>query len=154
MAQQVLTGLTIVAAGFGLAGCDLGGGDGAARQEGVRGPGSATELVEQMIQRGRLPQRDYLCGLAGGERAAPYGTLGIANDRYTFVLKGGGREEGSMTLNSAGGIVWEGDLGRVDDEGRRVSEARINSEGQILSLTFDVAPAVNGHARLVCTAEA
>lgn len=150
MRRTLLIGLAALA----TTACDpTGGGSGAATEEGVRGPGSATDLVEQMVQRGRLPQRDYVCRLTGGGDDEPYGTLGLANDRYTLITKGGGREEGSMTLNEQGGIVWEGDLGRIDDD-RRVSNARINSEGATLSLTFDVSPELGGHRQMICTAEA
>jgi len=130
-------------------GCDRADAPGAARE----GPGAATDLVEQMAARGRLPQRDYVCRLTGGERSAPYGVLGVAADRYTLVAKGGGREEGAMTLDADRTVTWDGDLGQIDDD-RRVSSARLNSEGDTLELSFGFSPALDGHDRLVCTAEA
>jgi hypothetical protein len=143
--------LLIALTGLVVAACDGSGGlqGGGGRQ----GPGEASELVEQMAARGRLPQRDYLCSLAGGAREEPYGVLGVATDRYTLVVKGGGREEGQMTMERNASVRWDGDLGRIDDD-RRVTSARLNSSGGTLELVFAVSPALDGHERVICRAEA
>ncbi|WP_296818488.1 hypothetical protein [Brevundimonas sp.] len=152
----------LTVAGLGLAvlaltGCDLGG-RGATEsgrpEEPQRGPGAADDLVARMVERGRLPQLEYDCVLAGGDQdERPYGRLGVVNDRYTLILKGGGRQEGSMTLAEDRTVQWDGDLGGVDDAPNRVGGARVNTDGAVVELVFEVSPADDtGHDSVVCRA--
>ena len=153
--------LAMLAAGLGALGlgaCEFGSGgdrpgtDGEPRQE----AGSANDLVGRMVERARLPQLEYDCVLIGADEDddRPYGRLGIVNDRYTLVLKGGGRQEGSATLEADRTIRWEGDLGGIDDQPRRVTAGRVNTEGSTVELAFDFSPADDaGHSQMVCRAE-
>lgn len=143
---------------LGLAACEFGSGgdrpgtEGEPRQE----AGSANDLVGRMVERGRLPQLEYDCVLIGDDEAddRPYARLGVVNDRYTLVLKGGGREEGSMTLSEDRSIRWEGDLGGVDDAPGRVTRGRVNTEAQTVELAFDISPADDaGRDQMVCKAD-
>lgn len=143
----------IALAAVGLAGCDLlgsRGGAGEARQE----PGEATDLVDEMAGRGRLPQRDYICVLAGGEEDLPYGTLGVATNRFTLILKGGGRREGTLEVDDDRRITVDGELAVIGGEARRITGARVNTEEQTVELAFEFNPAAEGRDRIVCTAEA
>lgn len=143
-----------------LVGCDLinrdngrDGTDGDARAT----AGDATTLVDSMVARNRLPQRDYTCFLIGPDRSAdvPYGMMGVNTDRYTLVVKGDARHEGSLSVDADRRITVEGDLAVIDGEVRRVSRARVNSEGQTIELAFDFAPNdAAGHNQIVCRAEA
>jgi hypothetical protein len=138
--------LGVALAAMAAAGCDLveqaGGGE-APRSE----AGPATDLVDDMAGRGRLPQRDYVCVLAGEGEDQPYGTLGMATDRFTLILKGGGRREGMLAVGEDRRIT-------VDGEARRVTGARVNTEGQTVELAFDFSPAEDGRDQIVCRAEA
>ncbi len=151
--------LGLLAAGLGalaLGACEFGadgdgqGAGGEPRQE----AGAANDLVGRMVERGRLPQLEYVCELIGGEAAQPYGRLGVVNDRYTLVLKGGGRQEGDVTLAQDRTIRWDGDLGGIDDEPHRVTGGRVNTEGSTVELAFDFAPADDaGHSQMVCRSD-
>ena len=156
MKRALIVGGCLVA----LAGCDMPGlgaerpgSDGDARAS----SGQATELVDSMIGRNRLPQRDYVCTLIGPDRAldVPYGMMGINTDRYTLIVKGEGRKEGALSVNEDRRIQVEGDLAVIDGDVRRVTRGRVNSEGQTVELAFDFAPADGeGRNQVVCTAEA
>ena len=153
--------LGMLAAGvsaLGLGACEFGSGgdrpgtEGEPRQE----AGSANDLVGRMVERGRLPQLEYDCVLIGPDEDddRPYGRLGVVNDRYTLVLKGGGREEGGMTLAEDRSIRWDGDLGGIDDAPRRVTGGRVNTEDATVELAFDVSPADDaGRDQVVCRAD-
>lgn len=156
MKRVLIVGGCLVA----LAGCEMPGlggerpgSDGDARAS----AGAATELVDSMAGRNRLPQRDYVCTLIGPNRDldAPYGMMGINTDRYTLVVKGEGRKEGTLSVNADRHLQVEGDLVVVSGEVRRVTRGRVNSEGQTVELAFDFAPADSeGRNQVVCTAEA
>ncbi len=143
-----------------LVGCDIPGlgnerpgSDGDARAT----AGEATELVDAMAGRNRLPQRDYVCTLIGPNRDldTPYGTMGVNTDLYTLIVKGEGRKEGTLSVSENRRIEVEGDLAVIDGEVRRVTRGRINSEGQTIELAFDFAPAdTEGRNQIICTAEA
>lgn len=145
-------------AALGLAACDISatrdrpGSEGEPRRE----AGSAEDLAARMAERGRLPQLEYDCVLLGADQAddRPYGALGLVNDRYTLILKGGGREEGQMTLRANRTIAWEGDLGSIDDAPRRITRARLNTQGSTVEAAFDFRPPDDaGHDQVVCRAE-
>lgn len=157
--RPILTAGALAAPLALLAACDFGatrsrpGSEGEPRRE----AGSAEDLAARMVERGRLPQLDYDCRLIGADEGAdrPYGRLGIVNDRYTLILKGGGRQEGEMTLRENRAIAWEGDLGAIDDQPRRVTRARLNTQGSTVEAAFDFRPADDaGHDQVVCRAEA
>ena len=146
-----LSGLALLA--FAVAGCDLveqaSGGE-APRSE----AGPATDLVDDMAGRGRLPQRDYVCVLTGEGEDEPYGTLGMATDRFTLILKGGGRREGTLDVAEDRRITVDGEVAVIGGEARRVTGARVNTEGQTVELAFDFSPAEDGRDQIVCSAEA
>lgn len=148
--------LIISGCALALAACDFGperpGSDGDARAE----AGDATELVNAMAGRNRLPQRDYICTLIGPDREQdiPYGAMGVNSDRYTLIVKGEGRREGGLSVGENRRIEVDGDLAVIDGEVRRVTRGRVNSEGQTVELAFDFAPADGeGRNQVVCTAE-
>ena len=107
-----------------------------------------------MAGRGRLPQRDYVCVLTGEGEDEPYGTLGMATDRFTLILKGGGRREGTLDVAEDRRITVDGDVAVIGGEARRVTGARVNTEGQTVELAFDFSPAEDGRDQIVCRAEA
>ena len=143
-----------------LTGCDipgLGGERPGSEGDARAGSGPATELVDSMAGRNRLPQRDYVCTLIGPNREldTPYGMMGVNTDRYTLIVKGEGRKEGTLSVNEDRRISVEGDLAVISGEVRRVTRGRVNSEGQTIELAFDFAPADReGRNQIVCTAEA
>lgn len=135
-----------------LAGCDIPDAGGGEPPRSDDGP--ATDLVQDMAGRGRLPQRDYVCVLSGEGDDQPYGTLGMATDRYTLILKGGGRHEGTLAVGEDRRITVDGDLAVIGGEARRITGARVNTEGQTVELAFDFSPAEDGRDQIVCSAEA
>lgn len=149
MTRRLIAGAVLLA----LAGCELPASDGGVEAREEAGP--ATDLVDDMAGRGRLPQRDYVCVLTGEEaEAQPYGTLGVANTRYTLVLKGGGRREGEIAVDAERVLSVEGDLAVIGGEARRVTGGRVNSDEGTVELAFGFNPAEDGRDRIVCTAEA
>lgn len=142
----------LTSAALALAGCDL---IERATSEAPRSEaGPATDLVDDMAGRGRLPQRDYVCVLTGSGDDLPYGMLGMATDRYTLILKGGGRREGALNVGEDRRITVDGELAVIDGEARRITGARVNTEEQTVELAFDFSPAADGRDRIVCRAEA
>ena len=110
-----------------------------------------------MAAHNRLPQRDYVCALVGPTAGAdtPYGTVGINADTFTMVIKREGRREGTLRVSENRRIEVDGDLAVLDGEVRRITRARVNSEGSTVELAFDFAPSgPDGHNRIVCRAEA
>ena len=156
MKQTLILGGCLLA----LAGCDipgLGGERPGSEGDARASAGEATELVDSMAGRNRLPQRDYICTLIGPNREqdTPYGSMGVNADRYTLVIKGEGRKEGALSVNEDRRIEVDGDLAVIGGEVRRVTRGRVNSEGQTVELAFDFAPADGeGRNQIVCTAEA
>lgn len=135
-----------------LSGCDIPGVGGGEPPRSDDGP--ATDLVQDMAGRGRLPQRDYVCVLTGEGEDQPYGTLGMATDRYTLILKGGGRREGTLEVGDDRRIAVDGELAVIGGEARRITGARVNTEDQTVELAFDFSPAEDGRSQILCRAEA
>jgi len=152
--KRVLIGAMCLAA---LSACDFPGGGSSSEGRARATPGEATELVDTMAANNRLPQRDYVCTLVGpnAEADAPYGTVGVNADTFTMVIKEAGRREGLLQVSDDRQIEVDGELAVVDGQVRRITRARVNSEGSTVELAFDFAPAgSDGHNRIVCRAEA
>lgn len=120
-------------------------------------PGPAASRIQAAGARGLAPAGDYVCVLrdpdtpAGAD--APYGALSVRGDAYRLRLTGGGALAGVLHATPAGQLIWNGPLGPVDADPRRVSRARASGADDILSLVFDFAPALPGpppRTQLVC----
>ena len=109
--------------------------------------GPAAMRMASAGAQGLAPAGDYACRLRDPDlpaSEAPYGSLSIRGSAYRLRTIDGRTHAGALHSTPAGRLIWDGRLGVIDTEPRRVSRAQTHARDEELSLVFDFTPATQG----------
>jgi hypothetical protein len=95
---------------------------------------------------GQVPAGAYTCVLRDPDRAGEttYGRLSVRAAAYRLERTGEATQSGTLHATPGGQLMWNGPLGPIDAQPRRISRGRISTRDDAVNLTFDFAPALPG----------